>query len=359
MDKKQLLKKASNMAIGTYPTAGFMSIGAAVEHLMSGGKLEDIPEKMRETVIQHLSESAPTSKNESDLMEVGSGLAALTTATGAAGHATDFAASLLRPESEEERSRKAVRKELGIDESEEEPESYEVAQSGLKKRLTKGGPQADFARIDSMKRNRYSPNIDRGTNVKSLNEKHLFKPLSQETRKQRGSYDKYEKAHEGIDFEQRILNYLDKENAKNLQEGKESLDVMGMSSGVESGKPSTETGSIWKKESKPVVEKEVKPKQLTKKQVQFLDDAATGNYVFGTQWNPKDNVNMYGSKRKDIKDVLSKSEFDSLSVNNPIEKSGYIIELVPVDTYGNRKQVPPIGFEYERSSFIRVRKKNP
>ena len=327
MDTKSLLKKASNTVIGTYPTAGAMSIGAAVEHLLSGGKLEDIPEKMRDAVIQHLSESAPSTTNERDIQELGSGLAAISNVPSAVGHAVDFAASLAKPESEEERSRKAVRKELGITD-EEESVSREIAQGGLKKRLMKGGAQADFARLDSMQRGAASRALDT-SNVSPLRGKKQSTPLPEEP------------------------------PMSQLKEDQAALEAMGMRSGVESEKPKTETAAALKKQPNPDVEKEVKPKALTKKQIAILEDSADRNFVYGLAWNPEQNFNIYGGQRRSIKDLVSRSEFESIRRGVPVTKYGYTIELVPVEIYGNNQKAPPIGYEYERSSFIRVRKTTP
>ena len=307
--------------IGTYPTAGAMSIGAAVNHIIQGGKLEDIPETMRDTVIQHLQESQPESKTEEDITQVGSGLAGMSNPVSLAGQTADFGLSQLGrlTESDEERSSRNISEEL------EGEDPYAIAESGLSKRLRKGGAQAEYARKNSLMRMARSQNLDT-SNVKPINFKKSIEDLA--------PWKKEEELRSKLTPKE-----------KQVSEDKDIVESMGMGS------------SVRPKVKDEYVEPSVKPKVLTKKQIEFLDDAANGNYVFGTGWKSSDNYNMYGAKRRDIKDILSKSEFDSLSIRNPIEKNGYIIELVPVDQYGSKKSVPPEGYEFERTSFIRVRKK--
>lgn len=138
-DKLSFLEQLSNVLAGQSATAGAKALGEGIGYGIGGGALSDIPQVMREAIERHKEKSAaPKPKSEQDALELASALAAMSNPVSLAGHAVDFAGAI--PSMIEQKISGA------------ELPTGEVMQSGLKRRLAKGGAQADFARANQIQR---------------------------------------------------------------------------------------------------------------------------------------------------------------------------------------------------------------
>lgn len=136
-DKLSWLEQLSNVLAGQSATAGAKALGTGIGYGLGGGALSDIPDVMREAVERHKAASnAPKPKSERDALELASALAAMSNPVSLAGHAVDFLSA----------APSMIEQKL----SGEPLPTGEVMQSGLKRRLAKGGAQADFARANQL-----------------------------------------------------------------------------------------------------------------------------------------------------------------------------------------------------------------
>ena len=131
-DKLTFLEQLSNALAGQSATSGAKALGEGIGYGFSGGALSDIPDVMREAIESHRENSAmPQSKPKQDALELASALAAMSNPVSLAGHAVDFAGAVPS----------MIQQKL----SGEPLPTGEVMQSGLKRRLSKGGAAAEYA----------------------------------------------------------------------------------------------------------------------------------------------------------------------------------------------------------------------
>jgi hypothetical protein len=131
-DKLTFLEQLSNALAGQSATSGAKALGEGIGYGFSGGALSDIPDVMREAIESHREKSAmPQSKPKQDALELASALAAMSNPVSLAGHAVDFAGAVPS----------MIQQKL----SGEPLPTSEVMQSGLKRRLAKGGAAAEYA----------------------------------------------------------------------------------------------------------------------------------------------------------------------------------------------------------------------
>lgn len=138
-DKLTWLEQLSNVLAGQSATAGAKALGTGIGYGLGGGALSDIPDVMREAVERHKAASmAPKPKSERDALELASALAAMSNPVSLAGHAVDFLGA----------TPSMIEQKL----SGEPLPTGEVMQSGLKRRLMKGGAAAEYATQNSLQR---------------------------------------------------------------------------------------------------------------------------------------------------------------------------------------------------------------
>lgn len=138
-DKLTFLEQLSNVLVGQTATGGARALGEGIGYGVGGGALSDIPDVMREALERHkVKSAAPKPRSEQDALELASALAAMSNPVSLAGHAVDFAAAV--PSMIEQKL------------SGEPLPTGEVMQSGLKRRLAKGGAQARYALEDKLGR---------------------------------------------------------------------------------------------------------------------------------------------------------------------------------------------------------------
>ena len=137
-DKLSFLEQLSNALAGQTLTGGARALGEGIGYKYHGGAWSDIPDVMREALERHKRKTANQTKNEQDALAVASGLAAMSNPVSAIGHGIDFAA--------------AVPEMLEYKLSDAEPPIGMIAETGLKRRLQKGGAAADYAMKNQLKR---------------------------------------------------------------------------------------------------------------------------------------------------------------------------------------------------------------
>ena len=137
-DKLTFLEQLSNALVGQSATSGARALGEGIGYGFSGGALSDIPDVMREAIEEHKQRTANQSKNEQDALEVASGLAAMSNPYSAVGHAMDFVG--------------AVPDMIKYKLSDAEAPIGTIAETGLKRRLQKGGAAAEYATQNSLQR---------------------------------------------------------------------------------------------------------------------------------------------------------------------------------------------------------------
>lgn len=128
------LEKFARSLAGETLSSGAAGLGAGIGYARAGGKFADIPDVMREEIEAFKQRTQPKSKNEQDAMEVLTALSVLPARLnplGVAGHTIDFL--------------KAAPEMLQAKLSGAEPQTGEIMQGGLKRRLAKGGAQAEYA----------------------------------------------------------------------------------------------------------------------------------------------------------------------------------------------------------------------
>jgi hypothetical protein len=131
-DKLTFLERLSNALAGQSATSGAKALGEGIGYGFSGGALSDIPDVMREAIESHREKSAiPQSKPKQDALELASALAAMSNPVSLAGHAVDFAGAVPS----------MIQQKL----SGEPLPTGQVMESGLKRRLAKGGAAAEYA----------------------------------------------------------------------------------------------------------------------------------------------------------------------------------------------------------------------
>jgi hypothetical protein len=131
-DKLTFLEQLSNALAGQSATSGAKALGEGIGYGFSGGALSDIPDVMREAIESHREKSAiPQSKPKQDALELASALAAMSNPYSAVGHAMDFVGAT--PD--------MIQYKL----SGEPLPTGQVMESGLKRRLAKGGAAAEYA----------------------------------------------------------------------------------------------------------------------------------------------------------------------------------------------------------------------
>jgi hypothetical protein len=130
-DKLTFLEQLSNALAGQSATSGARALGEGIGYGFSGGALSDIPDVMREAIEEHKQRTANQSKNEQDALEVASGLAAMSNPYSGVGHAMDFV--------------NAVPDMIKYKLSDAEAPIGTIAETGLKRRLQKGGAAAEYA----------------------------------------------------------------------------------------------------------------------------------------------------------------------------------------------------------------------
>ena len=130
-DKLTFLEQLSNALVGQSATSGAKALGEGIGYGFGGGALSDIPDVMREAIEEHKQRTANQSKNEQDALEVASGLAAMSNPYSAVGHAMDFVG--------------AVPDMIKYKLSDAEAPIGTIAETGLKRRLQKGGAAAEYA----------------------------------------------------------------------------------------------------------------------------------------------------------------------------------------------------------------------
>jgi GNAT superfamily N-acetyltransferase len=137
-DKLTFLEQLSNALAGQSATSGAKALGEGIGYGFSGGALSDIPDVMREAIEEHKQRTANQPKKTQDALEVVSGLAAMSNPYSAVGHAMDFVGAA--PD--------MIQYKL----SDAEPPIGTIAETGLKRRLMKGGAAADFAMKNQLER---------------------------------------------------------------------------------------------------------------------------------------------------------------------------------------------------------------
>lgn len=138
-DKLSFLEQLSNVLAGQSATAGAKALGEGIGYGIGGGALSDIPQVMREAIERHKEKSAaPKPKTEQDALELASALAAMSNPVSLAGHAVDFLSA----------APSMIEQKL----SGEPLPTGEVMQSGLKRRLAKGGAAAEYALGNQLER---------------------------------------------------------------------------------------------------------------------------------------------------------------------------------------------------------------
>ena len=137
-DKLTFLEQLSNALVGQSATSGARALGEGIGYGFGGGALSDIPDVMREAIEEHKQRTANQSKNEQDALEVASGLAAMSNPYSAVGHAMDFVG--------------AVPDMIKYKLSDAEAPIGTIAETGLKRRLQKGGAAAEYATQNSLQR---------------------------------------------------------------------------------------------------------------------------------------------------------------------------------------------------------------
>ena len=137
-DKLTFLEQLSNALVGQSATSGAKALGEGIGYGFSGGALSDIPDVMREAIEEHKQRTANQSKNEQDALAVASGLAAMSNPYSGVGHAMDFVG--------------AVPDMIKYKLSDAEAPIGTIAETGLKRRLQKGGAAADFAMANQLER---------------------------------------------------------------------------------------------------------------------------------------------------------------------------------------------------------------
>lgn len=137
-DKLSFLEQLSGAISGQTLTGGARALGEGIGYGFAGGDVGDIPQVMREALDEYNQRAANQSKGEQDALAVASGLAAMSNPYSAIGHGIDFAA--------------AVPEMLQYKLSDAEPPLGMIAETGLKRRLQKGGAQADYAMKNQLER---------------------------------------------------------------------------------------------------------------------------------------------------------------------------------------------------------------
>jgi hypothetical protein len=130
-DKLTFLEQLSNALAGQSATSGAKALGEGIGYGYAGGALSDIPDVMREAIEEHKQRTANQSKNKQDALEVVSGLTAMSNPYSAVGHAMDFVG--------------AVPDMIKYKLSDAEAPIGTIAETGLKRRLMKGGAAAEYA----------------------------------------------------------------------------------------------------------------------------------------------------------------------------------------------------------------------
>lgn len=132
------LEKLARSLAGETLSSGAAGLGAGIGYAGAGGKFADIPDVMREEIEAFKQRTQPKSKAEQDALEVVMGLSAISNPVSAVGHGVDFL--------------KAAPEMLQAKLSGAEPQTGEIVQGGLKRRLAKGGAQAEYARGNQLER---------------------------------------------------------------------------------------------------------------------------------------------------------------------------------------------------------------
>jgi len=135
------LEKLARSLAGETLSSGAAGLGAGIGYAGAGGQFADIPDVMREEIEAFKRRTQPKSKNEQDAMEVLTALSVLPARLnplGVAGHTIDFV--------------KATPEMVQAKLSGAEPRTGEIMQGGLKRRLAKGGAQAEYARSNQLER---------------------------------------------------------------------------------------------------------------------------------------------------------------------------------------------------------------
>jgi hypothetical protein len=155
-DKLTFLEQLSNALAGQSATSGAKALGEGIGYGFSGGALSDIPDVMREAIEEHKQRTANQPKKTQDALEVVSGLAAMSNPYSAVGHAMDFVGAT--PD--------MIQYKL----SDAEPPIGTIAETGLKRRLMKGGAAADFAMKNQLERAKANIAGRKGTYGDSIDE---------------------------------------------------------------------------------------------------------------------------------------------------------------------------------------------
>lgn len=137
-DELSFLEQLSGAISGQTLTGGARALGEGIGYGFAGGDVGDIPQVMREALDEYNQRAAKQTKGEQDALAVASGLAAMSNPYSAIGHGIDFAAAV--PD--------MVRYKL----SDAEPPLGMIAETGLKRRLQKGGAQAEYAMKNQLER---------------------------------------------------------------------------------------------------------------------------------------------------------------------------------------------------------------
>lgn len=151
------LEKISKALAGETLTGGARAVGEAIGYVGAGGDLSDVPQVMKDAIEAQKKRLETASQGENDAYSALSALGLVTNPVSQIGMGIDFAKALPDLVSAiPERAKAYMAGEM-------EPAGT-IAESGLKRRLAKGGAQAEFAKVNQLDRARL--NIQsRGSNV--------------------------------------------------------------------------------------------------------------------------------------------------------------------------------------------------
>lgn len=143
---KEWLEKLARSLAGETLSSGAAGLGAGIGYKIGGGKFADMPDVMHQEIEAFKRRTQPKTKAEQDALEIIMGLSAISNPLSAVGQGVDFL--------------QAAPEMLQAKLSGAEPQTGEIMQGGLKRRLAKGGAAAEYARGNQLQRAKHAISDD-------------------------------------------------------------------------------------------------------------------------------------------------------------------------------------------------------
>jgi GNAT superfamily N-acetyltransferase len=146
-DKLTFLEQLSNALAGETLTGGARAVGEAIGYVGAGGDFSDVPQVMKDAIEAQKKRLETGSQGEKDAYSALSALGLVTNPVSQIGMGIDFAKALPSLVS-------AIPERVKAYMAGTPDPAGTIAEGGLKRRLAKGGAQAEFARANQLKRAR-------------------------------------------------------------------------------------------------------------------------------------------------------------------------------------------------------------